>query len=625
MNYLKQIIKYDRLILYILLLYINMSHTVEQLRTFKDLNSKQGINKLKSYLKTLKAYKSKLIQGDKEDNLSFEIRKNKMINNPTYLEYSKTEDKGLDAEQLIAKIIQMEKKEHIGDLTKLNNYDLLLEKQKDIGDILWGLNEKGKRQTNTNRQMSLSDKSSIDKALEEYIQLKPLQSESAAAAAEVEKPVEEEVEKVEEVEEVEEVEKVEEVEEVEQPVIRIGKQEEEMTVGADSNTMVDVPEIKKLKQPRVYKVKKGKDLPPAQMFIFDPNVVKGYEEKLLKGDMPKEERISSLKEYRDYLKKGLYKKENENITKRYEEISKDLEDAEKDIQGMVIMGQQETTGSMQAVNIVPEVKKMTTRRAPEEVLEQKEEYEKQYQPTSLSSSSVPKTAYDVLTSGSTKYKVEEAVSYEDIPYGQNDKSIGDVRKIGIGVYDELAKKDDILPSLSQREKSLKRFADFKWITQGGNNNSVLADMSPFQKIDDMEYKLRYGQTFKIKAKIPFDITKRPDLVKKCETKFMMKPDFVPASKIMTVEQPSTPIGFAETAEAASLVRNVLINEKGFDNSKNMEFIPKYEDRPKPSNPFSICTGLQSYYPNEMIEIPVNDPLQKPSIIIHPDTNQIMYV
>lgn len=577
-------------------------HTKEQLNSFYNKQvRKQGMNKLRSYFKTLKAYKVALVKKDKEEQLQFEVRNNIQKNNPKYLDYRVGEDmRKLTKAELINGIINFEKdKEHIGDLPKLDNYDLLLEKEEFIGDLLYGAKD-GKRTERINTDLSIIETQPIIKALEEGLKLKPLQSESAAAAVEVEKPVEEEVEEVEE-----------EVEEVEQPVIRIGKQEE-MTVGADPNTMVDVPEVKQEKK-----------------FQFDPNVVKGYEEKLLKGDMPKEERISSLKEYRDYLKKGLYKKENKQITERYEEISKDLQTAENDIQGMVVMGQQETTGSMQAVNVVPEVKKMatrmTTRRAPEEVLEQKEEYEKEYQPTSLPASSVPKTAYDVLTSGSTKYKVEEAVSYEDIPYGQNDKNIGDVRKIGIGVYDELAKKDDVLPSLSQRERSLKRFSDFKWITKGGNNNSALADMSPFQKIDDMEYKLRYGQTFKIKAKIPFDITKRPDLVKKCETKYMMKPDFVPVSKIMTVEQPSTPIGFAETAEAKSLVRNVLINEKGFDNSKNMEFIPKYEDRPKPSNPFSICTGLQSYYPNEMIQIPDNNPLENPSIVIHPDTNSIMYV
>lgn len=568
-------------------------HTQEQLETLLgSTKGRQRMNKLKSFYKTLKAYQSVLVKGEKEELAQFERRKFEQKQKPEYQEYIEKEAK-LTEPELIKKIILMENKEkHIGDLPRLDNYDLLFEKDEFVGDLLWNANDVGKRKGYMNYQLDYPQIQSINKALEEGIKIGG-QPTSAAAAASVEKP-----------------EEVEEASEQEEEPIQIGKQEEEQpvvvqqpvvqqSVGADPNTIIDPI------------VTRGK--------------VEGFEKKFQEfkeGKMKKEEHITNLKEYMNILKPHLYKKEHVAVSEEYEKVGKELQELENDIQGMVVMGQRQTTGSMQAVNPEPEVKKMTTRRVPEEVLEQKQEY----QSTSLpASSSVPKTAYDVLTSGSTKYKVEETVSFEDIPYGQNDKSIGDVRKIGIGVYDELAKKDDILPSLSQREKSLKRFADFKWITQGGNNNSVLADMSPFQKIDDMEYKLRYGQTFKIKAKIPFDITKRPDLVKRCETKYMMKPDFVPVSKIMTVEQPSTPIGFAETAEAASLVRNVLINEKGFDNSKNMEFIPKYEDRPKPSNPFSICTGLQSYYPNEMIEIPVNDPLQKPSIIIHPDTNQIMYV
>jgi hypothetical protein len=570
--------------------------------TEKDFKA-YSVNDLKSYLKTLKGYKSKLIKKDTESALEFEKRRQAIIGeHGDYYQASKSKKK----KEIIDEILAFEKKQPVGDFENYN-YELLLKNEKTIGDYVWGNTARGDRITEFTHTIPADQLMVIKNLMEEGIKVglqKEQESATAAASVEVEKP--------------EEVEEVEEASEQEEEPIKIGKQEEEQpvvvqqpvvqqSVGADPNTIIDPV------------VMGGK--------------LEGYEKKFQEfkeGKMKKEEHITNLKEYMNILKPHLYKKEHAAVSEEYEKVGKELQELENDVQGMVVMGQKQTTGSMQAVNPVPEVKKMatrmTTRRAPEavpeEVLEQKQEYESTLLPAS---SSAPKTAYDVLTSGSTKYKVEEAVSFEDIPYGQNDKSIGDVRKIGIGVYDELAKKDDILPSLSQREKSLKRFADFKWITQGGNNNSVLADMSPFQKIDDMEYKLRYGQTFKIKAKIPFDITKRPDLVKRCETKYMMKPDFVPVSKIMTVEQPSTPIGFAETAEAASLVRNVLINEKGFDNSKNMEFIPKYEDRPKPSNPFSICTGLQSYYPNEMIEIPVNDPLQKPSIIIHPDTNSIMYV
>jgi hypothetical protein len=84
-------------------------------------------------------------------------------------------------------------------------------------------------------------------------------------------------------------------------------------------------------------------------------------------------------------------------------------------------------------------------------------------------------------------------------------------------------------------------------------------------------------------------------------------------------QPSTPIGFAHSND--NKTRNVLINEKEFNKKENMDFLPKYTDRPKKSNPFSACNGLESYYPNEMIMPPSKDPLQNSSIVIHPDTNQ----
>jgi hypothetical protein len=151
----------------------------------------------------------------------------------------------------------------------------------------------------------------------------------------------------------------------------------------------------------------------------------------------------------------------------------------------------------------------------------------------------------------------------------------------------------------------------KWIPKGGNNNSVLADLSPFQKLDDIEYNLRYGRTFKINAKRQVQDYHKPAMLKRCASLFT-QPQFTPNTKIITVMQPSTPIGFAESND--NKTRNVLINEKEFD-----KLLPKYSDRPKKYNALSASHGLESYYPNEMIMPPGKDPLQNSSIVIHPDT------
>jgi hypothetical protein len=140
-------------------------------------------------------------------------------------------------------------------------------------------------------------------------------------------------------------------------------------------------------------------------------------------------------------------------------------------------------------------------------------------------------------------------------------------------------------------------------------------MSPFQKIDDIEYNLRYGKTFKLVAKIPVQEYYKPNMAKRCENLFT-KPQYVPNDKVMALMQPSTPIGFAASTDKN---RNVLVNEKEFD-----KLLPKYSDRPKKHNALSASHGLESYYPNDMIMPPIDDPLQNSSVIIHPDTNQLFY-
>jgi hypothetical protein len=263
-----------------------------------------------------------------------------------------------------------------------------------------------------------------------------------------------------------------------------------------------------------------------------------------------------------------------------------------------------------------DVKSAPVRRAPS-FLEGSEQEPK--------STVLPKSLSQLIGKIKTKVgeNIQEVVSTStDVTQSQRDSKIGNVRDIGIAPYDALAKAENVIPSMSEREKSLQRFANLKWIPKGGNNNSRLADLSPFQKIEDHEYDMRYGRTFKMKCKIPVQDYYKPYMYEQCKKYFTN--GFEPAFRNEGIMQPTTVIGFAESDTKKDMIRNVLINEKEFDNTKNTEFLPKYEDRPKAGSPFTACNGLESYYPNKPIMPPIRDPLQKPSISIHPDTGKMFY-
>jgi hypothetical protein len=263
-----------------------------------------------------------------------------------------------------------------------------------------------------------------------------------------------------------------------------------------------------------------------------------------------------------------------------------------------------------------DVKSAPVRRTPS-VLEGSEQEPK--------STVLPKSLSQLIGKIKTKVgeNIQEVVSTStDATQSQRDSKIGNVRDIGIAPYDALAKAENVIPSMSEREKSLQRFCNFKWIPKGGNNNSRLADLSPFQKIEDHEYDMRYGRTFKMKCKIPVQDYYKPYMYEQCKKYFTN--GFEPAFRNEGIMQPTTVIGFAESDTKTDMIRNVLINEKEFDNSKNMEFLAKYSDRPKAGSPFTACNGLESYYPNKPIMPPIRDPLQKPSISIHPDTGKMFY-
>jgi len=94
----------------------------------------------------------------------------------------------------------------------------------------------------------------------------------------------------------------------------------------------------------------------------------------------------------------------------------------------------------------------------------------------------------------------------------SDKAIGDVRQVGfIGAQDQLAKVDDVTLEPSERSKSLKRFTNFRWVQSV--QNSDLGYASPFQRMDDIDDRRRYGKCFMHVNKMPKDPETQEELEK----------------------------------------------------------------------------------------------------------------
>jgi len=94
----------------------------------------------------------------------------------------------------------------------------------------------------------------------------------------------------------------------------------------------------------------------------------------------------------------------------------------------------------------------------------------------------------------------------------SDKAIGDVRQVGfIGAQDQLAKVDDVTLEPSERSKSLKRFTNFRWVQSV--QNSDLGYASPFQRMDDIDDRRRYGKCFMHVNKMPKDPDTQDELEK----------------------------------------------------------------------------------------------------------------
>lgn len=562
-------------------------NTAESVKEMVGGVKHQRFNNLKAYLNTLRSYKTKLIQRPDESDVQFETRQART--KQEFPQLHKALEKNLKEPQIIDLILQVERHATVGDFPHEVDFRLMASKQKEIGNRLLGVSPAGGKRNNPKQFKPKVKQEDVSSVLE-MLNLQKAQAQAQAPETSIE-------------------------------------QQAQSSVGADPNTIIDKPPL------REYTITK-------QQAIHDPIIVKGFAQKLrkleklkAKGESVVREEVQMMKEYKESLASKVMKNpKNAKLQEEFERVSKLIKSKEEidedyvpppknkpNKEGVMVNPTDPVIAQTanDAMKNQPPPRQISTVQAQPSQEEQKQEYEVKMPPQQpqQAQQQMPQSPVEISSILASAKQPAGAGAP-----GNGDKSIGNFREIGLAPYTELAKADEILPPKTERQKSLDRFANFKWIGKGCNNNSALADLSPFQRIDDHEYNLRYGKTFKLIAKIPVQEYYKPYMAKRCESLFT-KPQYVPNDKVMALMQPSTPIGFAASTEKN---RNVLINEKGFDNKDNMEFLPKYNERPKKNNPFSSSHGLESYYPDEMIMPPINDPLQNSSVIIHPDTNQLFY-
>ena len=157
---------------------------------------------------------------------------------------------------------------------------------------------------------------------------------------------------------------------------------------------------------------------------------------------------------------------------------------------------------------------------------------------------------------------------------KSDKAIGDVRQVGfIGAQDQLAKVEDVTLEPSERSKSLKRFTNFRWVQSV--QNSDLGYASPFQRMDDIDDRRRFGKCFMHANKMPKDADTQDELDK---AKGFNTYSLVPSFDMHSRMQPATPLSFINSTSkfARKLTKDEMepINQgkRNVNNVKNtLEF------------------------------------------------------
>jgi hypothetical protein len=189
-----------------------------------------------------------------------------------------------------------------------------------------------------------------------------------------------------------------------------------------------------------------------------------------------------------------------------------------------------------------------------------------------------------------------------------DKDIGNVRAVGfLAPMEALAKEDDVVNH--ERSKSIRRFTNFKWVDS--IQNSKLGYASPFQRMEDIDDRRRYGKCFMQTNKLPKVDTEED--VKKFET-FNEYP-LVPSFKLSGIAQPATEFSFKTSTNPYA--RKINIDEKQYGNKKLYNF-ECTDPRIKPYNPFASSYGMEPYDQARRNPNNVNNTLEFSSVMFNDD-------
>jgi hypothetical protein len=194
---------------------------------------------------------------------------------------------------------------------------------------------------------------------------------------------------------------------------------------------------------------------------------------------------------------------------------------------------------------------------------------------------------------------------------KGDKNIGNVRSIGfLAPMEELAKEDDVLLDETERSKSIKRFTNFRWVQS--RQNSSLGDASPFQNMEDIENKRRYGKCF-----IPVNKMPKPEPTEEELEKFknFNKYNLVPSYGLDSISQPATEYSF-KTSQS-KFARKIGIDDEQFGNKKYYSFGEGRKPN-KPDNPFNASHGMEPYNQAKRNADPKDNTLEYSSILYEDD-------
>jgi hypothetical protein len=192
-----------------------------------------------------------------------------------------------------------------------------------------------------------------------------------------------------------------------------------------------------------------------------------------------------------------------------------------------------------------------------------------------------------------------------------DKAIGDVRSIGfLGPMDALAKADDVIVPESERSKSIRRFTNFRWVDS--IQNSKLGYDSPFQRMEDIDNRRRYGKCFMPTNKLPKDPDTQENLDK---TKGFNTYPLIPSYNLSGLMQPATEFSYKQSTNPHA--RKINIDEKQFANKKLYNF-EETDKRIRPTNPFASSYGMESIEQSQRNPNNVKNTLEFSSVMVDDD-------